>query len=303
MVSQWFIWFIVYGVLGWVWESAYCTVIERRWQNRGFLYGPTCPLYGTGVVAMMLLWGGVLREGQGMSWWQVFLIAFFGSMALEYVTHWALERLFHAYWWDYSNMPLNINGRVCLPASTLFGISGLFVAYVLYEPTMGLSASMGTNLSELLSLLFMSLLAADLAITVSALKSIARTASAINRSINEHMDRFVLDVERRGVAIAGQIQERREQTERDLAAATETVRENQAAVAKMLEEQQARAAAASAAERERFAALLRDTRVHEMPTAVLAAGRRVVGTVKPERLPNMPSADQLIQFWKDLLKQ
>ena len=48
---------------------------------------------------------------------------------LEYGTSWALEKLFHAYWWDYSSMPLNINGRVCFPYSVGFGVAGLIVVY------------------------------------------------------------------------------------------------------------------------------------------------------------------------------
>lgn len=52
-----------------------------------------------------------------------------GSIVLEYGTSWALEKLFHAYWWDYSSMPLNINGRVCFPYSVGFGVAGLIVVY------------------------------------------------------------------------------------------------------------------------------------------------------------------------------
>ena len=63
------------------------------------------------------------------TWWQIFLVAFLGSIVLEYGTSWALEKLFHAYWWDYSSMPLNINGRVCFPYSVGFGVAGLIVVY------------------------------------------------------------------------------------------------------------------------------------------------------------------------------
>lgn len=56
-----------------------------------------------------------------------------GSIVLEYGTSWAFEKLFHAYWWDYSSMPLNINGRVCFPYSVGFGVAGLIVVYLLHH--------------------------------------------------------------------------------------------------------------------------------------------------------------------------
>jgi hypothetical protein len=86
---------------------------NKKWADRGFLYGPVCPIYGVGAVSLTAIAEAVSeRSADGYAWWQVFLVSFFGSIILEYVTSWALEKLFHAYWWDYSNMPLNIHGRV-----------------------------------------------------------------------------------------------------------------------------------------------------------------------------------------------
>ena len=50
--------------------------------------------------------------GYSLNWWQVFLIGYLGSIVLEFGTSWVLEKLFHAVWWDYSNMPFNLQGRV-----------------------------------------------------------------------------------------------------------------------------------------------------------------------------------------------
>ena len=66
-----------------------------------------------------------------MQKYRIFLICFFGSIVLDYTTSWALEKLFHAYWWDYSDVICNINGRVCLPASIGFGLAGILVFYAL----------------------------------------------------------------------------------------------------------------------------------------------------------------------------
>ena len=288
-VCTYFLWFVVYSVFGWVYESTYCTINERKWENRGFLYGPMCPIYGTGIVAMMLLWQHLLAQGTTLEWWQVFLIAFFGSMVLEYSTHWALEKLFHAYWWDYSNMPLNVNGRICLPASTLFGLGGLLVVYVLYEPTVRITAGLSGALIEVLAMACMGLVSADTAITVSALTRFARAASAINRSVNEHMDQFVAEAVQRGEAAAQDLQERREEAVRTVAETVEGIRETGV-----------QAADALAQERDRFAASMRDSLLGNMDHLAREAGRRVRGLPTPEHMPALPGAEQLSGLWSDL---
>ena len=129
-ISKYFVYFVIFSVMGWIYESAFCTIKTGKWQNRGFLYGPLCPIYGVGAASITFIVDEA--EAHGLSepaGWQIFLVAFFGSIVLEYVTSYVLEKLFHAYWWDYSDVPLNINGRVCLPASIGFGIAGLIVVY------------------------------------------------------------------------------------------------------------------------------------------------------------------------------
>ena len=116
--------------MGWIYESIYCTIRAKKWENRGFLYGPLCPIYGAGGVAITAIADLISAHTDAtFTWWQIFLVAFLGSIVLEYGTSWALEKLFHAYWWDYSSMPLNINGRVCFPYSVGFGVAGLIVVY------------------------------------------------------------------------------------------------------------------------------------------------------------------------------
>ena len=276
-----FIWFVVYSLFGWIYESTYCTINERRWENRGFLYGPVCPIYGTGVVLIMLLWHLALSHGFTPSWWEVFLFSFFGSAVLEYSTHWTLEQLFHAYWWDYSNMPFNINGRICLPASTLFGLAGIFVVNVLYGPTLALTAHMSHPLVELLSLVLMAGLAADTAITVSALTRFARAAAHLNESVNTHMEQFVEGAVVKGEAAAAGLQARREGAADAIDSFSETV----------------------ARERERFATSIQDSTLGELPHAVRAAARRVKGFVTVERMPNIPGAEYLSKLWGNVRKK
>lgn len=111
-INRYIIAYFVFSVLGWVWESIYCTAEKRKWQNRGFLYGPLCPIYGFGSVIGLLFYDlisyGIIPS---LSWWMILIAGFFVSILLEYPTSYILERKFHARWWDYSDLPLNINGR------------------------------------------------------------------------------------------------------------------------------------------------------------------------------------------------
>ena len=116
--------FLIYSFLGWCMEVTYAAVCNGTFVNRGFLNGPVCPIYGVGVLLVIgLLWP--LKNNA--------LILFVGSVvvttALEFLVGWVLEKLFHAVWWDYSEMPFNLQGRVCLPCSLGFGAAGLLVIY------------------------------------------------------------------------------------------------------------------------------------------------------------------------------
>ena len=112
MLNNILLYFIIYSFLGWCLESVYKTILEKRFVNSGFLYGPLCPIYGFGAVIMILIFGLLPQN--------VFII-FLSSMILltiwEYIVGVILEKLFKTKYWDYSNVKFNINGRVCLKNS------------------------------------------------------------------------------------------------------------------------------------------------------------------------------------------
>ena len=149
------------------------------------------------------------------AWWQVFLIAFFGSIVLEYGTSWLLEKLFHAYWWDYSDVPLNINGRVCLPASIGFGLAGLLVVYVIAPFTLKVTVFVPPIVMEFMSLLLMALMAADTTLTISALTNFEHNVVAMEEALNQHMEQFVIDVQEKTQAAGAAFAEERERFSRE----------------------------------------------------------------------------------------
>lgn len=188
LVSKYFVWFILYSFMGWIYESTYCTIRKHHWENRGFLHGPLVPIYGVGALLASILFSELpISVMQNASNLKIFLICFFGSIVLEYTTSWALEKLFHAYWWDYSNVICNINGRVCLPASIGFGLAGILVVRVIYPFVSGMTQDTNPYLMETLSLVFMFLFGMDMALTVSALTSFAKNFNRIETEINDQI--------------------------------------------------------------------------------------------------------------------
>lgn len=161
-LAQVFLWFLLYSFLGWVYESILVSVQERRWVNRGFLNGPVCPIYGVGAVLADLLLSPLADRPVAL-----FLIAAEGASVLEYVTSWAMERLFHARWWDYSDFPLNLNGRICLPAAAVFGVGGVAIVRYIQPQVEHWTAMMPVLAVHTLAVVFALLFVIDLAVTVT----------------------------------------------------------------------------------------------------------------------------------------
>ncbi len=156
--------FYIYSVLGWAAESLYCSFFQRRWINRGFLAGPVCPIYGFGAVFVLVL----LQPLQPWPIW-VFLLGMVITSVLEYATSVILEKLFHTRWWDYSRFRLNLNGRICLLNSTLFGLLCLVVVYGIQPLLMKALNAVSEPVLIASTLLFTVLFVIDLIRTVSAL--------------------------------------------------------------------------------------------------------------------------------------
>lgn len=125
-ISNIFLLFIIYSAAGWILEVIYCSIVSRRFINRGFLKGPLCPIYGVGgilvIFALKPLSENILI---------LFVVAGIATSCLEYVTSWVLEFLFCTKWWDYSLNRFNVHGRVCLFNTIVFGVISVIVVRVM----------------------------------------------------------------------------------------------------------------------------------------------------------------------------
>jgi len=122
-----FLYFIIYSFIGWSIEVIDKFFEFKRFINRGFLIGPICPVYGYGVLAILLVTGNNTSDPLS-----VFLKSILICSVLEYSTSYFMEKIFKARWWDYSKNKFNINGRICLETMLPFGILGSLVVYFIH---------------------------------------------------------------------------------------------------------------------------------------------------------------------------
>ena len=116
----------LYSFLGWVAEVLDVFVTTRRLQNRGFLTGPFLPIYGFGAILLLVFVHPYVSNP-----FLVFLASVVVASVLEFFTHLLLDKAFHIKLWDYTGWPFNIQGRICLQNSLLFGGLGLLLLYVI----------------------------------------------------------------------------------------------------------------------------------------------------------------------------
>lgn len=126
-IIKFFLFFVIYSFLGWCFEVAYAFTEKGHFINRGFLYGPFCPIYGLGITIIVVCLAPFKNNLL-----LLFLMSTILTSALEYITGYMLERFFNAKWWDYTNNRFNIKGRICLSFSIVWGIASVLVLLLIH---------------------------------------------------------------------------------------------------------------------------------------------------------------------------
>lgn len=160
--------FFIYAFLGWCCEVAFAACKQGKFINRGFLNGPICPIYGFGVIGVAVALYPV-RDNLLM----LYLGAVVLTTLIEFVTGYMLERIFHARWWDYSNMPMNIMGYVCLLFSMIWGLACLVIVRWLHPWIVAAVQWLPPVVCIILDCLFVLIFIVDLCATVSAARKLS----------------------------------------------------------------------------------------------------------------------------------
>ena len=194
-LDRYIVLFSLFSCMGWMHEEIYFIIKDRKWYERGFLYGPVCPIYGVGGLCVLEVMK-ILPKGPYQVL-QIYLISVFGSLVLELSVSYALERLFHASWWDYSDMPLNFQGRISLPTTLGFGVAGVVIAYIIAPYTVYVVSFLNPLQLQLLALLFFGLFCSDLTLTICALTDFAERVEQTELVLNGRMEAIVDEAYRR----------------------------------------------------------------------------------------------------------
>lgn len=183
-----FLLFMVYSLLGWCGEMIYCSAGQRKLcEKRGFLNGPICPIYGHGALVVLLCLDGGCENPL-----LTFLLGAILTSLVEYVTSYAMEKLFHMRWWDYSRYKFHINGRICLLNSTLFGLASVFLCHFANPPIASwLTSLLSSGVAVPLALILLAVYLADIVLSVrSAIQLGDRLAKlhAIQGELSEKLE-------------------------------------------------------------------------------------------------------------------
>lgn len=117
-----FLLFITYAFLGWLMESIYAGITSHKWTSRGFLIGPYCPIYGYGALLLIILLTPI-KDNLLL----VFILSVLICAVIEYLASLAMEKIFHARWWDYSKKRFIYRAVSVLRRLFPFGLFGLLI--------------------------------------------------------------------------------------------------------------------------------------------------------------------------------
>ena len=160
--------FFAYAFLGWCIEVTLKYFQFHRFINRGFLTGPWLPIYGSGAALITVVIKGLapLEFSVGTT----FIVSFLLCGFLEYMTSYVLEKRFHARWWDYSQKPMNLHGRVWIGNLILFGLGGVVIVDLINPLLLRLSEHMSFPLREIMALFLSVVFVADYVVSHFVLK-------------------------------------------------------------------------------------------------------------------------------------
>lgn len=222
--------FIIYAFIGWCTEVAYAALDRGIFVNRGFLNGPYCPIYGCGVLAVVVLLTP-LKENLLLLYIGSFLL----TSILEFITGFLLEKVFHNKWWDYSNTPFNIMGYVCLKFSILWGLACTFIMLVIHPVIYGFIRLIPHAAGVVLLCIILTGFIIDIIVTVSTIvkfnhrlkvmTDIAANIKKLSNQIGENIYEGVEDVLEKSAEFKEEHAEKLAETKEKFTNVTDTTKE------------------------------------------------------------------------------
>ena len=183
--AVWFLLFMTYSCAGWAMELVVTLFQKHRITNRGFFIGPICPIYGVGALV------GTLAIGHIENLIAIFCVSVVGAAILEYLTSFFMEKIFRVRWWDYSDQPFNLNGRICLGALLGFGIAGVLIIRVFNPLLFAAFTSVDPTILNILSLVFAGIFLVDIVVSLILIFGFRVTVGTVERDATEEISERV----------------------------------------------------------------------------------------------------------------
>lgn len=118
--------FLCWSFIGWLYEITLTFIAYGRYEDRGMLHLPFCPIYGFCGLIVLLTLGRI--ENKAL----FFAVSTVMITIIEYVVSYILDKCFNLWLWDYFSWKFNLNGRVALGSSLIFGALSLLMIKVLH---------------------------------------------------------------------------------------------------------------------------------------------------------------------------
>ena len=196
-LATYVLYFFIYSVAGWIFESAYCSLKAKpiHFINRGFLFGPLCPIYGVGLVAVTFF----LQPFENLPLVEKFLLISAICSAIEYITSFVMEKLYHVRWWSYKNSWYNftINGRISLWTSIGFGVGGLLVLNFIHPGVVSVVAMLSFGAKMALMVCSLMLFAIDYYMSNAAASSVKHALKGGKVDLTDEIKRYAINYYRK----------------------------------------------------------------------------------------------------------
>ncbi len=186
---NYFFLFFAYSVLGWIMEVIFVKIFTGKWSNRGFLIGPYLPIYGVAALTMHFTLTSLANYPI-----VIFVMAAVIISTIEYIVHYSLEKIFKTRWWDYSQLPFNVDGRICLIHAILFGSLGvLFILYL--DPfAMGYIEKIDATLVTIMSIISLIIIGVDGIISFKVISKVTATAETLKKDRTNEINEKVKEI-------------------------------------------------------------------------------------------------------------
>ena len=171
-IKMYFLLFLIYSCMGWIMEVINSIIMQKKFVNRGFLFGPYLPIYGFGVLTLFFILRKLMKKKIrifnkiNIKPLIVFIAILIIASSIEYFASFVMELLFHKRWWDYSYDILNINGRVSLRNSSILALGAMVLLYVVHPFIDKYYNKIKSNVMKNIAKIIITVMVIDLVITI-----------------------------------------------------------------------------------------------------------------------------------------